>query len=178
MSEFTIVARPYAKAVFEIARDNGSLAEWAEMLAFASTVVEDPGFHSLLHSPDADPSGLAGIVIDVCGEHAGALQQNFIRLLAQNDRLYCLPAIGEEYARLRDEYENVADVEITSATPLSDEQKQHFATAMRKRLGKDVRLNCDVDASLIGGAIVRSGDVVIDGSVRGRLDQLAGTVTH
>lgn len=178
MAEFTIVARPYAKAIFEIARAGDSLAEWAELLALASGVVEDESFHGALHSPDVDPAMLTDIVIDICGERAGELETNFIRLLAENGRLYCLPAIGQEFERLRDEYENIADVQVTSAVPLSDEQKQRFAAAMRSRLGKEVRLHCQVDPALVGGAVLRSGDMVIDGSVRGRLDQLASAVTH
>ncbi len=178
MSDHTIVARPYAKAVFEIARAQNSLSQWAEALALASSVVEDEGFNDLLFRPDADPQALADLVIDICGERAGELQQNLIRLLAGNGRLTCLPWIAAEYVRLRDEYENVADVEVLSAVPLSEEQKEQFAGAMKKRLGKDVRLSCDIDASLLGGAILRSGDIVIDGSLRGRLDRLAGALTH
>ena len=176
--ESTTVARPYAKAVFEIARDDHAFTEWAGVLALASEVVEDEGFHELMHSPESTPDRLAALVIEVCGEHATDKQRNFISLLAQNGRLNSIPAIAREFETLRDHYENVADVEVTSAVPLSDEQKQHFAAAMKTRLGKEVRLNCEVDASLIGGAIVRSGDVVIDGSLRGRLDRLAGAVTH
>jgi len=178
MSDYTIVARPYAKAVFEIARSRDSLAEWAQALVLAASVVEDKGFNALLFKPDVDPARLADVVIDICGERAGELQQNLIRLLADNGRLACLPSIAAEFVRLRDEYENVADVEVTSAVPLTEEQKEQFADAMKKRLGKDVRLSCDIDASLLGGAILRSGDVVIDGSLRGRLDRLAGALTH
>jgi F-type H+-transporting ATPase subunit delta len=178
MAENTIVARPYAKAVFELARDHDAFAQWGDLLALASVVVEDDGFLALMHGPDADPQRLASLVIDVCGEHAGELQQNFIRLLAENRRLGCLPDIAREFTELRDEHENIADVHVTSAVPLNETQKQEFAAAMKKRLGKDVRLNCDLDDSLIGGAIIRSGDIVIDGSLRGRLDRLAGAVTH
>lgn len=178
MSENTIVARPYAKAVFDLAKEGSSFEKWSEFLALACAVLEDDGFLAYMHSPDAEPDRLADVVLGVCGERAGELQGNFIRLLAANGRLNCLPAIAQEFENLRDEYENVADVEITSAVPLSDEQKAQYAGAMKQRLGKDVRLNCDVDESLIGGAIIRSGDIVIDGSLRGRLEELAGAVTH
>jgi len=178
MAEYTIVARPYAKAVFEIARSGDSLKEWSEFLALASAVVEDKGFHALMYRPGADGQRLAALVIEICGDRAGELQQNFVNVLAGNGRLACLPSIAAEFVRLKDEYENVADVEVVSAVPLTDGQKQQFADAMKKRLGKDVRLSCDTDASLLGGAILRSGDVVIDGSLRGRLDRLAGALTH
>jgi F-type H+-transporting ATPase subunit delta len=131
-----------------------------------------------MHSPDAEQEHLVDIILSVCGEHAGQLQQNFLRLLAENRRIDSLQAIAEEYESLRDEYENVADVKVISAVPLSEEQKQEIGAAMKSRLGKNVRLNCDVDAALIGGAIIRSGDMVIDGSLRDRLDQLAGVVTY
>ncbi len=178
MAEYTIVARPYAKALFELARDGNSFEDWTRFLAVACAVLEDDGFLAYMHSPDAEPERLAAVILDICGEHAGELQSNFIRLLTANGRLNCLPTIGHEFETLRDEHENVADVEVTSAVPLSEEQKQEYAEAMKRRLGKDVRLNCEVDASLIGGAIIRSGDIVIDGSLRGRLNQLAGAVTH
>jgi F-type H+-transporting ATPase subunit delta len=178
MAENTIVARPYAKAVFELARDHDAFAQWGEFLALASAIVEDDGFRLLMHGPAAEPDRLAGVVIGVCGERAGELQQNFVRVLAENGRLGSLTEIAREFTELRDEYENIADVYVTSAVPLNETQKQEFAAAMKKRLGKDVRLNCDLDDSLIGGAIIRSGDIVIDGSLRGRLDRLAGAVTH
>lgn len=178
MAEHTIVARPYAKAIFELARDGDAFEEWASLLALACTAVEDDAFLAYMHSPDAEPGRLVDIILSVCGECAGELGQNFLRLLAENHRLSSLPAIAQEFESLRDEYENVADVAVTSAIPLSQEQKQEIEAAMKSRLGKNVRLNCDVDAALIGGAIIRSGDVVIDGSLRGRLDQLAGVVTH
>jgi F-type H+-transporting ATPase subunit delta len=178
MAENTIVARPYAKAIFELAREGGAFEEWGNMLALACTTLEDDAFLNFMHSPDAEPEHLVDIILSVCGEHAGELQQNFLRLLAENRRIGSLQAIAEEYESLRDEYENVADVEVISAVPLSEEQKQEIGAAMKSRLGKNVRLNCDVDAALIGGAIIRSGDMVIDGSLRGRLEELAGAVTH
>ncbi len=178
MAENTIVARPYAKAVFELARDHDAFPQWAEFLALASLVAEDDGFLAFMRGLDADPDRLASIVIDVCGDRAGELQQNFIRVLAENGRLGCLPEIAREFTELRDEYENIAEVYVTSAVPLNETQKQEFAAAMKRRLGKDVRLNCDLDDSLIGGVIIRSGDVVIDGSLRGRIERLADAVTH
>jgi len=178
MAENIIVARPYAKAIFELAREGDAVEEWGSMLALACRTLEDDAFLVYMHSPGAEPGRLVDIILSVCGEHAGELQQNFLRLLAENRRLGSLRAIAEEFANLRDEHENVADVEVTSAVPLSEEQKQEIGAAMKSRLGKNVRLNCDVDAALIGGAIIRSGDVVIDGSLRGRLDQLSGVVTH
>ncbi len=178
MAENIIVARPYAKAIFELAREGDAVEEWASMLALACRTLEDDVFQAYMHSPDAEPAHLVDIILSVCGEQAGELQQNFLRLLAENRRLASLQAIADEFANLRDEHENVADVHVTSAVPLSEEQKQEIGAAMKSRLGKNVRLNCDVDAALIGGAIIRSGDVVIDGSLRGRLDQLSGVVTH
>ncbi len=121
---------------------------------------------------------LADLLIDICGEQADTLGRNFLRVLAENGRIGCLPDIRLEYERLRAEAENIVDVEISSAVPLSDEQREKYAEARRKRLGKTVRLHCEVDETLLGGAVIRAGDLVIDGSLRGRLDRLAGAVKH
>ena len=104
--------------------------------------------------------------------------QNFIGLLADNDRLAYLPEIAMEFEHLRAEAEKIVDVDVTSAIALDEPQQQKIAAAMRERLGRNVRLHCEIDESLLGGAVVRAGDLVIDGSLRGRLDRLAGALTH
>jgi F-type H+-transporting ATPase subunit delta len=178
MAEKMTVARPYAKAVFQLAREQSAYADWSECLGIVSEGASDPEFGALLGDPKVSQPRLAELLAELCGERAAPVVRNFLGLLAENGRLAYLPEIAVEYERLRAAAENVADVAVTSAVALSDEQRASIGEAMKKRLGKDIRLHCDIDASLLGGAIIRAGDLVIDGSLRGRLERLTNAVTH
>ena len=178
MAEKVTIARPYAKAAFEYARAQNALGRWSEMLATASAVVADERVAGLLSSPKVSPEQLAGFVAEIVGSAIDEHGRNFLAMLAQNRRLGLLPEIAAIYEVLRAEVENVADVQITSAIPLDDAQRQRLTAALKKRLKRDVRLHCDIDASLIGGAIVRSGDMVIDGSLKSRLTRLASELAQ
>ncbi|MGI9265472.1 MAG: F0F1 ATP synthase subunit delta [Gammaproteobacteria bacterium] len=178
MADNSTIARPYAKAVHDIASERGTADAWSELLALASTTAADEGFRTFLASPGATASQLAEIVLTVCGDAADELGRNFVAVLAENGRLNCLPDIRDEYERLRAESENIVDVELTSAVELSDTQKDNYTQALKERLGKSVRLHCQTDESLIGGAVIRAGDMVIDGSLRSRIERLANAVAH
>ena len=178
MAEKMTVARPYAKAVFEIAQEHSALPVWSDFLAVAAHAVADPEFAVLLNNPNVDRSRLVALLLTICGDQAGPMASNLLDLLARNGRMAYLPEIGLEFERLRAEAENVIEIRVDSAVALSEGQRQTIAAAMKKRLGKDVRLQCDIDASLLGGAIIRAGDLVIDGSLLGRLERLASAVTH
>ena len=172
MAEKVTIARPYAKAAFAYAQKHNALARWSELLAAASSFVQDEGVARLLTSPRVSPQQLADLVADGSAVGPQELARNFISTLAENRRLRYLPEIAAMYETLRADAENVADVEVTSAVPLDEAQRQRLGAALKKRLKRDVRLHCGVDASLVGGAIVRSGDLVIDGSLKGRIDRL------
>lgn len=178
MAEKITVARPYAQAVFELARERDAYAGWSDLLAVAAQVASEPAFSRLLGDPAMERRQLADILIELCGDQADESGRNFIRLLADNDRLAYLPEISMKFEQLRAEAEKIVDVEVTSAVALDEPQQQKIAAAMRERLGSNVRLHCEIDESLLGGAVVRAGDLVIDGSLRGRLDRLAGALTH
>ncbi|MEJ2515472.1 MAG: F0F1 ATP synthase subunit delta [Gammaproteobacteria bacterium] len=178
MAEKTTVARPYARAVFEIARDSDTLSAWSDFLERAKLVVADERIHELIGNPAISRHDLGDLLIELCGDAAGEQGANFIKLLAENGRVAYVPEIAAEFEELKAEAENVVDVTITSAVPLDDDQRGRFAASLRQRLGRDVRLHLETDSSLIGGAVVRAGDLVIDGSVRGRLQRLSGAVTH
>ena len=173
MAEMTTIARPYARAAFEHAQAGQALTGWSEMLQFAAAVVTDADMQGLLASPDVSPQDKAKAVVDVCGDRLDAGGQNFIRLLADNRRLTALPAIAEVYEELRAEAERSVEAEVVTAFELRDEQKDSLAAALKRRLDRDVVLNCSVDETLIGGVKVRAGDLVIDGSAKGRLAKLA-----
>lgn len=178
MAEKVTIARPYAKAAFEYARDHKRFAEWSQVLATASAVVTDEQVARLLTNPRVTPQELAGLVGDACGPALDDHARNFIRTLADNRRLDVLPEIAAQYEIYRAEVENVADVHVTSAVQLEDVQRRRLAEALKKRLKREIRMTCDVDASLLGGAIVRSGDLVIDGSLKARLERLTAQLTN
>ena len=178
MAEKATIARPYAKAAFESARQHSALERWSKVLATASSVVQDERVAGLLSSPRVTPEQLSGLIADIVGGDLDEQTRNFLATLASNRRLALLPEIASMYEGLRAEAENTADVQVVSAVELNEAQKQRLAQALKKRLKREVRLHCEVDASLIGGAIVRAGDFVIDGSLKARLDRLAVEMSH
>ncbi|MFC4310282.1 F0F1 ATP synthase subunit delta [Steroidobacter flavus] len=178
MAEKATIARPYAKAAFESARQHNALERWTKVLATASSVVQDERVARLLSSPRVTPEQLSGLISDIVGGDLDEQTRSFLATLASNRRLAFLPEIASMYEALRAEAENTADVQVISAVALDEAQKQRLASALKKRLQREVRLHVEVDASLIGGAIVRAGDFVIDGSLKARLDRLAVEMSH
>jgi F-type H+-transporting ATPase subunit delta len=177
MAEKATIARPYAKAAFEAARDHGAFDRWSTVLATSSAVVQDERVAKLLSSPRVTPEQLSDLIGEISGQAQDEHTRNFIAMLAVNRRLALLPEIAANFETLRAEAENTADVQVVSAVELNNAQREKLATALKKRLKRDVRLHCSVDPELIGGAIVRSGDFVIDGSLKARLDRLAAQMT-
>jgi F-type H+-transporting ATPase subunit delta len=177
MAERATVARPYAKAAFAYAREAGRVAEWSGWLATARSVVASEEFQKLERSPGITTAELTKLVAGICGDGLDDHGRAFLALLAENGRLDYLPEIASRFEELEAEDQNVADVEIVSATALDDRQKERLAGALRNRLRRDVRLQCSVDPSLVGGAVVRSGDLLIDGSLKDRLERLQTDLT-
>jgi F-type H+-transporting ATPase subunit delta len=177
MAERTTTARPYAKAIFALARTGNTLAATSASLIRAAEVVSDPRVHALLGSPHVTPAQLAEFVIGITGAGLDEYGRNFITLLAQNRRLGFLPEIAALFEQMKAEVENAVDVEVISATALSSDQEGRYAAALQKKLGRSVRLHTRVDGSLLGGAVLKAGDLVIDGSIKGRLERLATELT-
>lgn len=176
MAEKATIARPYARAAFGYAQAQGRLAQWSDALAVAAAVISDASVARLLNHPRVTPAQLVDLIADVAGARIDEQARNFVATLAHNRRLALLPEIAAMYEALRAEVENVADVEVVSATQLDATQQQRLAGALKTRLKREVRLHCSVDAALMGGAIVRCGDLVIDGSVRERLARLSTSI--
>ena len=172
MAERATIARPYAKAAFAYARGAHALAEWSQGLKIAAEIVADPRVGALVNDPEILVADLAGLVTDVAGAKLDAGMQNFVRVLAENRRLLLLPEIAALYEALRAQVENTVDVEVISAVPLDFNQAEKLAQALSTRLKRRVRMKNSVDASLLGGAVIRAGDLVIDGSLKGRLERL------
>jgi F-type H+-transporting ATPase subunit delta len=173
VAERATIARPYAKAAFEYAREAGRFAEWSQGLKTAAEIVEDPRLAALTKSPQWSQADLVSIIADVGGAALDPGMQNFVRVLAENHRLLLLPEISAHYEKFRSDVENTVDVEVISAIALSSAQQDKLAAALSKRLNRKVRMQNSIDPTLLGGAVVRAGDLVIDGSLKGRLQRLA-----
>ncbi|HTT42980.1 MAG TPA: F0F1 ATP synthase subunit delta [Steroidobacteraceae bacterium] len=177
MADRLTVARPYARAAFQEARSENRLGHWSDALRLAAEVVQDERVQSLLGNPQVTPEQLAQFFIDIAGQGLGEHGANFVRALAANRRLAYLPEISAQFATLKDEAEGSADVTVTSAAALSAGQQEQLAAALERRLKRKVRLHCSVDPQLIGGAVLRAGDLVIDGSLSSRLERIAYELT-
>jgi F-type H+-transporting ATPase subunit delta len=177
VAERATIARPYAKAAFEYARAANATAAWSQGLKTAAEIVADARVAPLTNSPQWSPADLAGLIAEVAGAGLNAPMHNFVSVLAENHRLLLLPEIFALYEELRSEVENTVDVDLISAVPLSGEQQQKLGAALSARLKRKVRMQNSVDAALLGGAVVRAGDLVIDGSLQGRLERLATDLT-
>ena len=178
MSSLTTLARPYAKAAFELAQGAQVLAEWSDMLELASRIVSDESMARLLDSPHVSSAQTVEILKDAAGDAFDARFNGFLSVLADNDRLPLLPQVTELYAQLREEAENRLSVKVVSAIPLDEDQVGRMKAALAKRFECEIELKNEVEASVIGGAIVYAGDQVIDGSLRGRLNKLSTSLVN
>ncbi len=177
MSELTTAARPYARAAFDYASTNGVTDQWAEMLGFCAAVADDATMKAALDQPSLNRQQSAELFNEVCAEKLDESSKNFIKLLAENDRISLLPDIAVLYHHYQTEAEGAVDAQLISALEVSDQQVQAISASLAKRLGKKIAITTSIDETLIGGAIIRAGDMVIDGSVRGRLEKLSTTLT-
>ncbi|KLV02951.1 ATP F0F1 synthase subunit delta [Photobacterium aquae] len=175
MSDMTTIARPYAKAAFDLAVEKGELGPWAEMLSFAAEVTRDETIQDILDSGYAADK-LTEIFLTVCGEQLNEFGQNLIKVMAENGRLKALPAVCDEFMVLKSDHDKTIQATVTSAIALDDTQLETISTKLEARLERKVKLNCSVDETLIAGVVIRAGDLVIDNSVRGKLDRLSDTL--
>ncbi|AZM97842.1 MULTISPECIES: F0F1 ATP synthase subunit delta [Halomonadaceae] len=176
MAELLTVARPYAKAAFEYARDHKALDSWTQALSFLSAAVADSDLRRLLGSPKLENDKKVALLSDMLPEKQEDLSR-FLDTLADQGRLLALPFIAEQFEYLRAEHEQRVDVTVTSAYKLTAAQQTKLANALKKRLNREISITTQVDKTLIGGVILRAGDTVIDGSVRGRLNRLSEALT-
>jgi F-type H+-transporting ATPase subunit delta len=183
MADNNTIARPYAQAVFELANEAGELSAWSASLEVAGQLLADSGLVEYLSTPElsdakrleflsglfksANATKLAG------GDKRG---NNFLKLLLENKRIRVLPEISAHFEVLKADIENTVEATVTSAAPLSSKQQEDIASALTKRLGREVNITTEIDETLIGGAVIRAGDVVIDGSLRARLEGLANAL--
>lgn len=178
MSNFETIARPYAKAIFELASEEGGLQTWLDRLVTAAAIADDVGMQGMFDTPSMLPSEHVDLFLSVYAgidgaETANVAFKNLIGLLAENNRLPALSAIAAAYEVLKQEADGKVEVQVTSAQALNHKQKNEIAKSLAKKLGKEVSITSEVDESLIAGAIIRAGDLVIDGSVLARFGKLS-----
>lgn len=180
MAEAATIARPYAKAAFASARDAGALPPWSKALYSGAELMKDTRVAAVLGDPKIGVdrvvsmfAGLGGNADGTAAEGIDGHWQNFVRLLVLNKRLDVLPEIAAQYEILRAEYENEVEVQVTSAIALSDSQRSKLVAALTRRFNREVRMTTTIEPALLGGAVIRAGDLVIDGSIHGRLQRMA-----
>lgn len=173
MAEKSTIARPYAEAVFQLALENSQLQQWSDILQTVTVIVNDEGMQQIIGNTSVSKSQVADLIIDVAGSVMTDQGKNMIKLLAENRRLGVVTEITEQFEILKAEAEKTIEAEVIAATELGSEQQALIIEKLKTRLGCEVSLKCSVDESLMGGAIIKAGDLVIDGSVTGQLNKLS-----
>ena len=173
--EMKTIARPYAKAAFDFAVEKKAVDNWLTMLTFAAQVATDQQVEDLINS-NLNAEKMADLFLAVCGDQLDEQGQNLIKVMAVNGRLSVLPAVALEFAALKAEQDREVEADVVSATKLTKQQMAKIQASLETRLDRKVKLNCSVDPALMAGIIIKAGDLVIDGSVRGRLSRLAETL--
>lgn len=172
MSEPATLARPYAAAVFKRAKETESTVKWSESLAFLSAVLSDKDISAVIDNPKISNDGLSALMLDICQGQLDIEGENFLKLMVQNNRLILIPYIEKIFEEYKAADEGYVEVEVFTAFAFSEEENLKFASTLEKKLSKKVHMNITVDKSLIGGVLIRAGDQVIDGSIRGQLQHM------
>jgi len=177
MADYASIARPYAKAIFELAKESKSYADWTNVLSNAATATEDEDFQALIADPKVNKEKLTDLLVEISGDMPeGGL--NFFKLIVQNDRILALPEVTANYKELVAKINESVEAEVITAMALTDSQKKALSDSLESKLGLKVSLLETVDPDLIGGAVVKAGDLVIDGSAKGRIEKLATTLAR
>lgn len=178
MAELVTIARPYAEAVFRLARDKDGLQGWSDMLELIEAMVVEPRVAACVANPNVSAQQLADLILGVAGTWLDGPGRNFVQVLVHNDRIGLVPEIRSLFETLRRDHEGVLEVKIQSALPLSDEQTARLVARLEASHRRTVRAAVEVDRDLIGGVRVAVGDKVLDATVRGKLDQMAAVLSH
>lgn len=176
MTESSNIARPYAQAVFELAKESGRFDDWSRYLALLSEIAENSDFAPLVSDPRINRDQVLNVVLEIAGDGLDDQAKNFARILSHYRRLSALPLITSQYESLRAEDEGVIEAELEVPYELDEDQQARLADALQTRLGRKVRLSSQINENLIGGAVVRAGDWVIDGSIRAQLKKLSSSL--
>ena len=172
MAEISTIARPYATAVFELAKAAKKYPVWTQQLHLLVAIVADAQVRSLISNAAVKKEQVVKLIVEVAGDKLDVTGRNLVKVLAEHRRLDALAEIASQYEELRAVAEATLEAEVVSAFPIDAAQQKSIATALQKRLGRKVNITSSVDPTLLGGAIVRAGNLVIDGSALGRLQML------
>jgi F-type H+-transporting ATPase subunit delta len=178
MAELVTIARPYAQAVFDLAKDSGQLVRWSETLRLMTEVMSNDRVQLALANPSFTKDDIERFLLGICGEELDGVARNLLVILVRNDRLSVVPHILELYEQLREEYENIVEASVDSAFALSDEQLARLVARLERRTGRKVQATVAIAPELIGGVTVKIGDDVWDASVRGQLNNMATALTN
>jgi len=178
MAERTTLARPYAEAVFSLAKEKNALVAWSELLQMIAVIVTDNAMTAMIDDPDVAREKIVEITADICGESIDEQGVNFIRLLLENDRMSLMPEIDILFDQLKADAEGCIEAHVTTAYALTAKQSNAIAAGLNKKLGREVNVISEVDKSLVGGAVIRAGDLIIDGYVSGYLRELSSQLNH
>ena len=173
MSELSTLARPYAEAVFRMAQGESDLAGWSSRIATLAAIVSDAQVARLIADPAVSADRVARLIIEVAGADLGERGANFVKVLAENDRLSVLPEIGAQFEALKANAEGILEATITSAQELTQAQIDDLVAGLKTRFNRAVNVRVAIDPELIGGAVIAIGVQVIDGSVKGRLQRMS-----
>ena len=178
MIEPTTLARPYARAAFEHARAAGELAAWQTALSELAAITTQPKVAAAMRDPSQTAAQRASTLSSLAGDAVPTAVGNLLAIMSDNGRLSLIPEVAKLFDQLKQAVESAVAVHVTSAYPLSDAETQQLTETMQEKLERSITLTSETDPSLLGGALIRADDLVIDGSVRGRLNKLAGTLTQ
>jgi F-type H+-transporting ATPase subunit delta len=178
MSELTTAARPYARAVFAYASEHDDIKQWSHALNLLAAVVYQPKMKKLLDNPRLNWKQAADMILQVCEGELTEPAQNFVRLLAERGRILLTPEIAALFQHYYSRAQGVIEAQVISATEISDQQLSAITQALSRRLGKNVTVKTSIDRELLGGAVIKAGDLVIDGSIKGRLDKLGSALIN
>lgn len=178
MAENVTLARPYAEAVFALARDAGALASWGELLERLAAVAADAQVSECLGDPRFAAAQLTQLLLESSGVQASVEQANFVRVLVEAERAQVLSEISEVFGQLRDAHQGVKDAVVTSAFPLDDAALARLSADVEAHFKSKVRVTVQIDPDLIGGVRIAVGDEVIDASVRGKLAAMAAALQN
>lgn len=173
MAEPITLARPYAKAVFEAAKEHSAVDSWDQALAFVGILAANEAVKKILANPGLSEQRKAELFFETSKEQVPEALRNFLLILAENKRLALLPEISTMFAFYRAELERTVNLKVTTAFEMTPDEQHSLAEALSRKLERKVALETAVDRSLIGGVVINSGDLVIDASVRGKLSKMA-----
>ncbi len=180
MSSLTTLARPYAKAAFNLAQESSTigLSQWLDMLTLASQLAADESMTDVLENPLVSPEQSVELITGVAGDRFDEAFKRYLSVLGENRRLALLPEITALFGRLKQQAERRLRVKVIAAMPLEDAQASRLSQALAKRFDCEIELDSEIDESILGGAVIYAADQVIDGSLRGRLSKLANALSR